>query len=103
MEESKKPKNITNCDNSKKDNSNVINHLDDDNSVTKKVTDNETKTVSVDKASQEDTKDVSKDGNNAGEWLAVDTETGDIMINTDSDTAPGFGFLKLSPGTGNVY
>ena len=41
----------------------------------------------------------SKEGNNAGEWLSYDSETGDIMINTDSDTAPGFGFLKLSPGT----
>ena len=41
MEESEKPKNITNCDNSKKDNSNVINHLDDDDSVTKNEVDNE--------------------------------------------------------------
>ena len=65
MEESEKPKNITNCDNSKKDNSNVINHLDDDNSVTKKEVDNETKTVSADKTSHEDTKVVSMDGKNA--------------------------------------
>ena len=43
----------------------------------------------------------SKEGNNAGEWLSYDTQTGDIMVFTDSDTAPGFGFLKLSPG--NVY
>ena len=41
----------------------------------------------------------SKDGNNAGEWMTYDKETGDIMINTDSDTQTGFGFLKLSPGT----
>ena len=37
------------------------------------------------------------DGNNAGEWISYDTDTGDIMIYTDSDTAGGFGFLKLSP------
>jgi hypothetical protein len=43
----------------------------------------------------------SKEGNNAGEWMSYDTETGDIMINTDSDTQNGFGFLKLTPG--NVY
>jgi len=36
-------------------------------------------------------------GNNAGEWLTYDKDTGDIMIYTDSDTAYGFGFLKLSP------
>ena len=38
----------------------------------------------------------SKEGNNAGEWLRYDPDTGDIMINTDSDTVVGFGFLKLS-------
>ena len=38
-----------------------------------------------------------KGGNNAGEWLTYDKDTGDIMIYTDSDTAYGFGFLKLSP------
>ena len=38
------------------------------------------------------------DGNNAGEWISYGTDTGDIMICTDSDyTAGGFGFLKLSP------
>ena len=37
------------------------------------------------------------DGNNAGEWITYDTDTGDVMIYTDSDTAGGFGFLKLSP------
>ena len=37
------------------------------------------------------------DGNNAGEWLSVDTDSGHVMIYTDSDTAPGFGFLKLTP------
>ena len=36
-------------------------------------------------------------GNNAGEWLSYDKVTGDIMIYTDSDTAYGFGFLKLTP------
>ena len=65
MEESEKPKNITNCDNSKKDNSNVINHLDDDDSVTKNEVDNETETVSADKTSREDIKVVSMDGKNA--------------------------------------
>jgi len=34
-------------------------------------------------------------GNEAGEYLTV-TSTGDIMIYTDSDTTPGFGFLKIS-------
>jgi len=34
-------------------------------------------------------------GNNAGEWLSVDS-SGDVMIYTDSDTQNGFGFLKLS-------
>ena len=38
-----------------------------------------------------------KGGNNAGEWLSVDTDSGDVMIYTDSDSAPGFGFLKLTP------
>ena len=65
MEESEKPKNITTCDTSKKDNSNVINHLDDDDPVTKKEVDNETKTVSADKASHENIKVVSKDEKNA--------------------------------------
>ena len=37
------------------------------------------------------------DGNNAGEWLSYSADTGDIMVYTDSDTAGGFGFLKLSP------
>ena len=36
-----------------------------------------------------------KGGNEAGEYLAV-TSTGDIMIFTDSDTTPGFGFLKIT-------
>ena len=39
----------------------------------------------------------SKSGNNGGEWLSVDTDTGDLMVFTDSDTRGGFGFLKLSP------
>ena len=34
-------------------------------------------------------------GNEAGEYLTV-TSTGDIMIYTDSDTTPGFGFLKVT-------
>ena len=36
-------------------------------------------------------------GNNAGEWLAYDKPTGDIMVFADSDSAGGFGFLKLTP------
>lgn len=39
----------------------------------------------------------SKEGNNAGEYLSVCHVTGEIMIYTDSDTAPGFGFLLLRP------
>jgi len=39
----------------------------------------------------------SKEGNNAGEYLSVCHITGEIMIYTDSDTAPGFGFLLLRP------
>ena len=39
----------------------------------------------------------SKSGNNGGEWLSVDPDTGDLMVFTDSDTRGGFGFLKLSP------
>ena len=38
-----------------------------------------------------------KNGNNAGEWISVDTNTGDVMIYTDSDTVGGLGFLKLTP------
>ena len=38
-----------------------------------------------------------KGGNNAGEWITADSATGEVMIYTDSDTAPGFGFLKLTP------
>merc|ERR1711936_452255 len=34
-------------------------------------------------------------GNEAGEYLTV-TSTGDVMIYTDSDTTPGFGFLKIT-------
>merc|ERR1712223_904918 len=34
-------------------------------------------------------------GNEAGEYLTV-TSTGDIMIYTDSDTTPGFRFLKIT-------
>ena len=37
------------------------------------------------------------DGNNAGEWITYDKDSGDIMVYTDSDTVYGFGFLKLSP------
>merc|ERR1711974_11486 len=37
----------------------------------------------------------SQAGNEAGEYLTV-TSTGDIMIYTDSDTTPGFGFLKVT-------
>jgi len=39
----------------------------------------------------------SKGGNNAGEWLTYNKDTGDIMIYADSDTVGGFGFLKLTP------
>ena len=38
-----------------------------------------------------------KQGNNAGEWLSYDPATGDIMVYAHSDTAGGFGFLKLTP------
>jgi len=38
-----------------------------------------------------------KKGNNAGEYISVDTNTGELMIFTDSDTIGGFGFLKLTP------
>jgi len=38
----------------------------------------------------------SKGGNEAGEYLTY-TQDGNIMIYTDSDTTPGFGFLKLTP------
>ena len=38
-----------------------------------------------------------KGGNNAGESLSVDTNTGEVMIYTDSDTDGGFGFMKLTP------
>ena len=37
-----------------------------------------------------------KAGNNAGEYLSVDTTSGEVMIYTDSDTVGGFGFLKLT-------
>jgi len=37
-----------------------------------------------------------KDANNAGEYLSVDPENGDLMIYVDSDTIEGFGFMKLS-------
>ena len=40
-------------------------------------------------------------GNNAGEYLAVDRNNGDVMVFADSDTLGGaFGFLKLT-GTKN--
>ena len=39
-----------------------------------------------------------KGSNNAGEYLAVDESTGDLMVFVDSDAlGGGFGFLKLSP------
>ena len=39
-----------------------------------------------------------KGGNNAGEYLAVDPNNGDIMVFVDSDTLGGaMGFLKLTP------
>ena len=36
-----------------------------------------------------------KAANNAGEWITA-MRNGDVMIYTDSDTVPGFGFLKLT-------
>jgi len=36
-----------------------------------------------------------KSANNAGEWVTV-MRNGDLMVYTDSDTVPGFGFLKLT-------
>merc|ERR1719195_1318576 len=42
-----------------------------------------------------------KGANNAGEYLSVDPNNGDIMIYVDSDSFGGvFGFLKLSPTNG---
>merc|ERR1712086_673541 len=39
-----------------------------------------------------------KGGNNAGEYLAVDPNNGDVMVFVDSDTLGGaMGFLKLAP------
>ena len=39
-----------------------------------------------------------KGANNAGEYLAVDPNSGDVMIFVDSDSLGGaFGFLKLTP------
>ena len=39
-----------------------------------------------------------KAGNNAGEYLAVDPNNGDVMVFVDSDTLGGaMGFLKLTP------
>ena len=39
-----------------------------------------------------------KGGNNAGEYLAVDPNNGDVMVFVDSDTLGGaMGFLKLTP------
>ena len=38
-----------------------------------------------------------KEANNAGEYLSVDRQTGDIMIYVDSDSVGGdFAFMKLS-------
>ena len=37
----------------------------------------------------------SKEANNAGEFLTV-MRNGDVMIYTDSDNVPGFGFLKIT-------
>ena len=39
-----------------------------------------------------------QEGNNAGEYLAVDPNNGDVMVFVDSDTLGGaMGFLKLTP------
>ena len=39
-----------------------------------------------------------QEGNNAGEYLAVDPNNGDVMVFVDSDTLGGaMGFLKLIP------
>ena len=38
-----------------------------------------------------------KEANNAGEYLSVDRQTGDVMIYVDSDSVGGdFAFMKLS-------
>ena len=42
------------------------------------------------------------EGNNAGEWLSYSSDTGEILVYTDSDTVGGFGFLKLTPIWGNA-
>ena len=39
-----------------------------------------------------------KDANNAGEYLSIDKDSGDLMVYCDSDTVGGgFAYLKLSP------
>ena len=39
-----------------------------------------------------------KEANNAGEYLSVDSDTGELMVYCDSDTVGGgFAFLKLLP------
>ena len=39
-----------------------------------------------------------KEANNAGEYMSVDTKTGELMVYLDSDTVGGgFAFMKLSP------
>ena len=42
------------------------------------------------------------EGNNAGEWLSYSSDTGEILVYTDSDSVGGFGFLKLTPIWGNA-
>ena len=42
------------------------------------------------------------EGNNAGEWLSYSSDTGEILVYTDSDTVGGLGFLKLTPIWGNA-
>ena len=39
-----------------------------------------------------------QESNNAGEYLSVDTTSGELMVYVDSDfVGGGFGFMKLSP------
>ena len=39
-----------------------------------------------------------KDANNAGEYLSIDKDSGDLMVYCDSDrVGGGFAYLKLSP------
>jgi len=45
-----------------------------------------------------------KESNNAGEYLSVDYDSGELMVYVDSDfVGGGFAFLKLSPNAKGMY